>query len=157
MCKCGLTLQQSSAVRYWAAVRAGKTSLNICSYYLSLSTSQAAVPGGRNTNSTPAQSAIVVRHQSDTLQKINFFIFIMKQKKKSILESIFRAPFGLVMILLWVVLCAIVLCFKVYNEIRYHLSEHIFDGLFILGIILFGVTVSIISYFINKRKEKNTF
>ena len=36
MCKCGLTLQQSSAVLYWALVRAEKTSLNICSYYLSL-------------------------------------------------------------------------------------------------------------------------
>ena len=37
-----------------AVVRAGQTSLNISSYYLSLSKSQAAVTGGRNSNATPA-------------------------------------------------------------------------------------------------------
>ena len=35
-------------------VRAGKASLNISSYYVSLSKSQAAVTGGRNSNATPA-------------------------------------------------------------------------------------------------------
>ena len=37
-----------------AVVRAGQTSLNISSKYLSLSKSQAAVTGGRNSNATPA-------------------------------------------------------------------------------------------------------
>lgn len=37
-----------------AFVRAGQTSPNISSYYLSLSKSQAAVTGGRNSNATPA-------------------------------------------------------------------------------------------------------
>ena len=37
-----------------AFVRAGKASLSISSYYLTLSKSQAAVPGGRNSNATPA-------------------------------------------------------------------------------------------------------
>jgi len=37
-----------------AFVRAGQTSLSISSYYLTLSKSQAAVPGGRNSNATPA-------------------------------------------------------------------------------------------------------
>jgi phosphoglycerol transferase MdoB-like AlkP superfamily enzyme len=80
----------------------------------------------------------------------------MKQKNKSIFEIIFNAPFGLVMILLWIVLIVIVGSFKLYNEIRYHLSDHIFDGLFFLGIILFGVICSIVSYFVKKKKEKNT-
>jgi magnesium-transporting ATPase (P-type) len=79
----------------------------------------------------------------------------MKQKNKSIFEIIFNAPFGLVMILLWIVLIVIVGSFKLYNEIRYHLSDHIFDGLFFLGIILFGVICSIVSYFVKKKKEKN--
>jgi hypothetical protein len=56
-----LTLQQSSAVLR-VSVRAGKTSLNICSYQLSLAYSQAAVAGGRNTISTPAQSPVVSCH-----------------------------------------------------------------------------------------------
>ena len=37
-----------------AFVRAGQTSLNISSYFLTLSKSQAAVTGGRNANATPA-------------------------------------------------------------------------------------------------------
>ena len=42
-----------------SVVRAGKTSPNICSYYLSLEHSRAAVTGGRNSNATPAQSPVV--------------------------------------------------------------------------------------------------
>jgi hypothetical protein len=78
----------------------------------------------------------------------------MKQKNKSILETIFNAPFGLVMLLLWTVLIVIVGSFKLYNEIRYHLSDHIFDGLFLLGIILFGLSISLIDNYTEKKKEK---
>jgi hypothetical protein len=37
-----------------AFVRARQTSLSISSYYLTLTKSQAAVTGGRNSNATPA-------------------------------------------------------------------------------------------------------
>lgn len=79
----------------------------------------------------------------------------MIQKIKSIIKSIYYTPFGKVIIYLWILLSAIVGANKLYFEIRYHLSDHIYDFLFVLGIILFGVTVSIISYFINKKKQKN--
>jgi len=50
-----------------AFVRAGQTSLNIGSKYLSLVKSRAAVTGGRNSNATPAQSPNVVRHSAAIL------------------------------------------------------------------------------------------
>jgi hypothetical protein len=53
---------QSSSVRYWAAVRAEDHSLAFGSYYYHLYLYSALVPGGRNSNSTPAQSATVMRH-----------------------------------------------------------------------------------------------
>ena len=45
-----------------AFVRACPTSPNIGSYYLSLAKSRAVFTGGRNSNTTPAQSPNVVRH-----------------------------------------------------------------------------------------------
>jgi hypothetical protein len=46
-------------VRYWAFVSARQTSLNIGKLYLSLVHSQAAVPGGRISNSTTSPSTTV--------------------------------------------------------------------------------------------------
>jgi hypothetical protein len=47
-------------VRYWAFVSARQTSLNIGKLYLSLVHSQAAVPGGRISNSITSPSATVM-------------------------------------------------------------------------------------------------
>jgi hypothetical protein len=80
----------------------------------------------------------------------------MKQKIKSILKDIFYAPFGVVIIFFGIVLTFIVGSYKLYNEIRYHLSEHIFEVILFLIFIVGGIAVSILTYFKNKKKEKNT-
>jgi Leucine-rich repeat (LRR) protein len=61
-------------VRYWAFVSARQTSLNIGKLYLSLVRSQAAVPGGRISNSTTSPSATV---GGNFMRPYNFTILLL--------------------------------------------------------------------------------
>jgi hypothetical protein len=58
---------QWAAVRYWALVRAEVFQLNFCTFHFSSYLYSAFVPGERNSNSTPAQSATVSCKQIGTL------------------------------------------------------------------------------------------
>jgi hypothetical protein len=64
-------------VRNWAFVSAGQTSLNIGKLYLSLVHSQAAVPGGRISNSTTSPSATVVRYFSEDYETSNNYFLLL--------------------------------------------------------------------------------
>ena len=60
---------QWAAVRYWAVVRAEVFQVSFCTFHFSSYLYWAFVPGERNSNSTPAQSAIVVCHAISKLRQ----------------------------------------------------------------------------------------
>jgi hypothetical protein len=75
---------QSAAVRYWAVVRAEDHSLAFGSYLYHLYLYSALVPGERNSNSTPAQSANVVCNFRATHRSINKFLKRLFKRVNSI-------------------------------------------------------------------------
>ena len=80
-------------VRYWAFVSAWQTSLNIGKLYLSLVQNQAAVPGGRISNSTTSPSATVIRHAGRQL--LQLWTFDLKLFDKLRREDLSQSPLRL--------------------------------------------------------------